>query len=371
MSRRVSDRLGKLLIITSFILFAIAAYMSNIVNHQYDSEGRLVAGSGNLFITIRPEDELTAEEVNDNNATGGEKTPDNTSETDNPNAGENDNPSNNGASGGNNGNNSNNGGGDIGGGSTPVNPSTPDTPVTPEPPAIDPSVINLRNSLQSRYGIPIRLSVEVSGYSVGGYSTTPVTDTGELLRALYSLDNDLSKYPSGLFYELTSSKPLNIYLIKNYSNNSITGVTDHYSNPTVISVATDKDFDVTLHHEMFHYMERYITGRGANFNESEWNTRFNPEGFNYVGSNTGAINDSLSYTKNGGRADSWFVNRYAQTSAAEDRASTFEYMMADNKAACLNYDMPVYRKARYMADQLDYFTNSCSSGTVEYWERFL
>ena len=46
-------------------------------------------------------------------------------------------------------------------------------------------------------------------------------------------------------------------------------------------------------------------------------------------------------------------------------------MMADNKAACLNYDMPVYRKARYMADQLDYFTNSCSSGTVEYWERFL
>ena len=73
---------------------------------------------------------------------------------------------------GNNGNNGN--GGDIGGGSTPVNPSTPDTPVTPEPPAIDPSVINLRNSLQSRYGIPIRLSVEVSGYSVGGYSTTPV-----------------------------------------------------------------------------------------------------------------------------------------------------------------------------------------------------
>jgi hypothetical protein len=24
-----------------------------------------------------------------------------------------------------------------------------------------------------------------------------------------------------------------------------------------------------------------------------------------------------------------------------------------------------------MADQLDYFTNSCSSGTIEYWERFL
>ena len=107
MSRRVSDRLGKLLIITSFILFAIAAYMSNIVNHQYDSEGRLVAGSGNLFITIRPEDELTAEEVNDNNATGGEKKPDNTSETDNPNAGENDNPSNNGARGGNNENSTN------------------------------------------------------------------------------------------------------------------------------------------------------------------------------------------------------------------------------------------------------------------------
>ena len=357
MSRRVSDKLGKLLIITSFILFAIAAYMSNIVNHQYDSEGRLVAGSGNLFITIRPEGELTAEDINDNGATGGEKIPDNTSDVDNPNAGDNNNPSNNG-----------NNGGDIGGGSSPVNPSTPNPPAPPEPPAIDPSVVNLRNTIQSRYGLPIRLSVEVSGYSVGGYSTTSVTDTGELLNALYSLDNDLSKYPSGLFYELTSSKTLNIYLVKNYSNNSITGVTDHSGSATIISVATDKDFDVTLHHEMFHYMERYITGRGANF--SNWNS-FNPVGFYYVGNDTGAINDSLSYTRNGGRADSYFVNRYAQTAAAEDRASTFEYMMADNKAACLNDGMPVYQKARFMADQLDYFTNSCSSGTTEYWERFL
>ena len=362
MSRRVSDKLGKLLIITSFILFAIAAYMSNIVNHQYDSEGRLVAGSGNLFITIRPEDELTAEEVNDDGATGGEKKPDNTGDVDNPNAGE-ENPSNNG-NGGNNGNS----GGNVDGGSTPVNPSTPDTPVTPDPPAIDPSVINLRNTIQSKYGLPIKLSIEVSGYSVGGYSTTPVTDTGELLRALYSLDNDLSKYPAGLFYELTAAKPLNIYLVKNYSNSSITGVTDHSGTPTVISVATDKDFDVTLHHEMFHYMERYITSRGANFNG--WND-FNPDEFNYVGTNTAAINDEWSYTKNGGRADSYFVNRYAQTSEAEDRASTFEYMMADNKAACLNSGMHVNAKARYMADQLDYFTNSCSSSTTEYWERFL
>ena len=291
MSRRVTDKLGKLLIITSFILFAIAAYMSNIVNHQYDSEGRLVAGSGNLFITVRPEDELTAEDINDNGATGGEKTPDNTNEVDNPTAGDNNNPSNNESNGGNTGNNGNNGSGaDIGGGSTPVNPSTPNPPAPPEAPAIDPAVVNLRNTIQSRYGLPIRLSVEVNGYSVGGYSTAPVTDTSELLNALYSLDNDLSKYPSGLFYELTSSKPLNIYLVKNYSNNSITGVTDHSGSTTIISVATDKDFDVTLHHEMFHYMERYITGRGANFNESEGNTRFNPEGINYDGSNTIAYN---------------------------------------------------------------------------------
>ena len=156
MSRRVSDKLGKLLIITSFILFAIAAYMSNIVNHQYDSEGRLVAGSGNLFITVRPEDELTAEDINDNGATGGEKTPDNTNEVDNPNAGDNNNPSNNESNGGNTGNNGNNGsGGDIGGGSTPVNPLTPNPPAPPEAPAIDPAVVNLRNTIQSRYGLPI------------------------------------------------------------------------------------------------------------------------------------------------------------------------------------------------------------------------
>ena len=46
-------------------------------------------------------------------------------------------------------------------------------------------------------------------------------------------------------------------------------------------------------------------------------------------------------------------------------------MMFDAKAACLNRDKPVWKKAKYMADQLDNYLNSVSPNVVEYWERHL
>ena len=85
----------------------------------------------------------------------------------------------------------------------------------------------------------------------------------------------------------------------------------------------------------------------------------------------GTANSEIAYASNGGQESSFFVNNYAQTSEAEDRASTFEYMMANSKASCLNQNQPVWKKAKTMAQAMDAALTTCSPNIVDYWERFL
>ena len=156
--------------------------------------------------------------------------------------------------------------------------------------------------------------------------------------------------------------PLTFYLVKRYSTDNVTGVTDSSNKNIVISIATDYDFIDTLHHEVYHYIERYILGAGGTF--TSWNS-LNPSGFKY-----GVIDSAYSYSM-GFSENAFFVNSYAMTDQYEDRASTFEYMMKTNKASCLNYGKTVWLKAKTMSEQIDYFFNSVTPTTTEYWERHL
>ena len=97
---------------------------------------------------------------------------------------------------------------------------------------------------------------------------------------------------------------------------------------------------------------------------SSWSS-LNPLDFNY-----GFINNENSYNLTFNDM-SYFVNNYAQTDPAEDRASTFEYMMASNKSSCLNKNMPIWHKAKYISEMIDLFFTSVSPSIIEYWERFL
>ena len=171
----------------------------------------------------------------------------------------------------------------------------------------------------------------------------------------------LYQYPKGFFQEISNNGyPLTIYLIKRYSTANVTGVTDSTYNNMVISIATDYSFDDTLHHEVYHYVEKYIFSKGFRF--TSWNT-LNPADFSY-----GTINANYAYSRTYSE-DAFFVNSYAQTDEYEDRASTFEYMMMKNKASCLNYGKTVWLKAKTMCEQIDYFLDSVSSNVTEYWER--
>ena len=174
----------------------------------------------------------------------------------------------------------------------------------------------------------------------------------------------LSLYPDGLFQEIKKGGiPLTIMLIQEFSEKSITGITDSSYSYANISIAASHGFEESFFHESYHYIERYLLKKGANFNS--WDS-LNPSNF----AGWGTIDGSLSYS-NTFLPTSPFVNNYAQTEAVEDRASTFEYMMAPSKASCLNKGNVVWKKATLLADTIDLVLSSVSPDVTEYWERYL
>ena len=223
--------------------------------------------------------------------------------------------------------------------------------------------IFLRNEIQEEFSVKVKYGTETEGYTVGGVSTTPISDPKVIRETLNSLYDTLSLYPQGLFKEIKDGGiPLTIVLVNNYSESGITGVTDSSYDYATISIAAIYDFAESFYHESYHYIERYMFKKKANFNS--WDG-FNPADFEWS-----TIDGSLSYS-NTFSEQSYFVNNYAQTSPEEDRASTFEYMMATTKASCLNKGNPIWRKANYMALTIESVFDTVSPDSVEYWERYI
>ena len=221
----------------------------------------------------------------------------------------------------------------------------------------------LRNEIENEFNVTVKYGSETNGYSVSGIFTTPITSEAVINSSLIHLKNTLGLYPKGMFKEISDGGiPLTIYLINNYEEENITGVTDSSYSYANISIAVIYPFEESFYHESYHYIERFMFKNGASF--ENWNS-LNPPGFNY-----GTISNDLSYS-NTFSESAPFVNNYAQTDDKEDRASTFEYMMASSKASCLNNGQTVWRKAMFMSRTMDAVLNSVSPNAVEYWERYL
>lgn len=235
--------------------------------------------------------------------------------------------------------------------------------VTTNDNAIDKENLKLRNEIEKEFSIKVKYGKETEGYSVGGVTTVAINDSNLANKALNDLYNTLSLYPKGMFKEMKDGGiPLTIILVNRYSENGITGVTDSSYEYANISIAAVYDFAESFYHESYHYIERYMFKKKANFNS--WDS-LNPKDFVW---NT--IDGSLSYS-NTFKEDAYFVNNYAQTSAEEDRASTFEYMMANTKASCLNRNNNIWYKATYMALTIESVFDTVSPDSIEYWERFI
>lgn len=238
----------------------------------------------------------------------------------------------------------------------------PSPPAT-QTPSIETTNDNLRKSIENSYGITVKYGIETNGYTVAGLSTVRLTDSNRINQLLNELNNNLALYPNGFFNETKQAGyTLTIYLIKQYSQANVTGITDSTTKNILISLATDYSFTESLHHEIYHYIEKYMYAKGANY--TTWNT-LNPVGFNY-----GDTNSSYSFVSTG-NINASFVNTYAQTDQYEDRASTFEYMMDDMEAGCLQTGTPIWKKAKYISEQIDAVFQTVSPNVLEYWERYV
>ena len=221
----------------------------------------------------------------------------------------------------------------------------------------------LRNEIEATFNISIKYGSETVGYTVANISTKAIENPSTINNSLIRLRNILSLYPEGLFDEIRSNGiPLTIYLVDSYSEDNISGVTDSSFTYATISIAVKHPIEESFYHESYHYIEKYMFKRGVSFNT--WNS-LNPSDFSY-----GTVYSGNSYS-NTFSEDAPFVNNYAQTDDGEDRASTFEYMMASSKARCLNNGKPVWKKAILMARNIDAALDTVSPEVTEYWERFL
>lgn len=248
---------------------------------------------------------------------------------------------------------------------TEVTPTPAPTP-TPElepTPVVDP-LVTYRKQIEDTYGIKVLYGNETNDYVVGNIGTNSITDTNVMKSALEQLNSALAMYPAGFFREFSKQNmTLNVYLIKNYTSENVTGVTDFSPRKTIISIAMDFPFADSFHHEMLHYIEHYIESAGGKF--TAWNS-FNPVDFTY-----GSENSSYSYSKTG-TPSSYFVNNYAQTSANEDRASTFEYMTATVRYSCYDSnEYPIWKKSNYLSTMIETYFNTVSSSVIDYWERYI
>lgn len=222
---------------------------------------------------------------------------------------------------------------------------------------------NIRNSIQNKYGITVKYGAETNGYKVANMTTISLTNENEINDYLNILNRNLSYYPNSFFKEIKNSGfNASIYLIKKYSTDNVTGITNSIDKKVIISIATDYQYKESIHHELYHYIEKFMYSKGVKY--PTWDS-LNPARFKY-----GNPNSTLSYSYTASD-NAPFVNNYAQVSAEEDRASTFEYMTADNKSGCLNNGTTIWLKAKYMCEQIDTVFSSVTPKKIEYWERFV
>ena len=214
------------------------------------------------------------------------------------------------------------------------------------------------------YNIKVQYGAETSNFRIGNIGTNPITDSTLANSQLNRLSSALSLYPKGMFDEMRNGGiPLTVVLIGSFTEEGVTGITDSNYEYARIYISAAYPFEESFYHESYHYIERYLFKYGASF-ASTWNN------LNPPGSYSGTINRELSYDSTFSPTAP-FVNDYAQTSAEEDRASTFEYMMASSKASCLNNGNTVWYKAKVISDTIDVILNTVSPYATEYWERYL
>lgn len=246
----------------------------------------------------------------------------------------------------------------------PTTDSKPEEKPIPEP--VDKND-KKRKTIEKAYSIKIFYGDEIGNYKPKGITPTKLTNESEIEDHLNRLNTELAKYPKGFFNDFNKKgMPLTIYLIKN-ANGSFSGFTDYqFMNDIKLTLATNYDFEYTLHHEIMHYIDCYLNivmYPKTPYDEYE---TFNPTGFKY-----GSATSTQIYNMASNQRGAYFVSQYGATNVAEDRAEVFKFMMARAYApiGCFEKDEIIRKKAEIISKQIKTYFPSVTGST--HWDRFI
>lgn len=240
--------------------------------------------------------------------------------------------------------------------------------VKPEVPSIveDKNSIK-RSTMESAYGIKILFGDEIGDYTPKGVTPIRLTDSNEVENYLNRLNIELAKYPKGFFNDFNKKgMPLTIYLVKSV-NGAFSGFTDYqFMNNIKLTLATDYNFEYTIHHELMHYIDCYLDIVMYPNNPYQEYEALNPSGFVY-----GTAVSSQIYNMGSNQRGAYFISSYGSTHVKEDRAEVFKYMTARayKPIGCFEPNEIIRKKAEIISKQIrTYFPSVAGSA---HWDRFI
>ena len=157
------------------------------------------------------------------------------------------------------------------------------------------------------------------------------------------------------------------YMVNKIDGN-YSGMTDgrNQSNVIVTIKTGTYLFDYTLHHELMHYIDIYLTQIDNSLNLEEVMKQYNPEGFSY------GTSDSIYDYNYQNASSAYFISSYGRENYLEDRAVLFSDMMTRTfKKDYYNEGTFINKKANLINNQLHKYYNCVKDNIKEHWERFL
>lgn len=260
--------------------------------------------------------------------------------------------------------------------STTPTPSNSPTPTPSESPAAKTQAEKndeYRKQIQDKYSVSIAYKDELGDYYMNGYPR-PVkqTDDSTIYSYLQRIENVLNKYPPNFFKEIKNTRMnLTIYMVKSIDI-GVAGLTNSSNRSNVIimiNTISITSFETTLHHEIMHFIDSYISfNLGSGVIENSM-VSVNPSGFTYGSSDSSYVYD---YYNASTASTAYFLSNYSKTNYLEDRAVIFASLMTSTmKYPYLNNGTPIYKKARLISNQLRDNFNSVKNSSNLYWERLL
>ena len=255
----------------------------------------------------------------------------------------------------------------------PSNNPTPTPSNSPIPKTQAEKNDEYRKQIQEKYSITIAYKDELGDYTMSGYSK-PVKQMNDdtIYSYLQKIENALKKYPTNFFKEIKNTRMnLTIYMVESISP-GVAGLTSSSNRSNVILMINTiaiTSFETTLHHEIMHFIDSYISfNLGSGVIESSM-IPVNPSGFVYGNTDSSYVYD---YYNTATTNTSYFLSNYSKTNYLEDRAVIFASLMTSTiKYSYLNKGTPIYNKAQLISNQLRDNFNSVKNSSNVYWERLL